>query len=113
MAIYPELSTFDVTEEQDLAVTIAWKTSLIGLIKDEQATAPQTSGAYLAARLLDVVNSYTKQFVKLSTASELKVKIDTALERATPQQETNYKAFMLQEFAVDLEPKIPADSIKL
>lgn len=106
---YAELGKMQFTDDQDLGITIAFKKSLEGLTDEQRDDAPQTVGEYLVARILDIVNSYAAQHVKIDSAPELRGKIDDAVKKGTPQQTLSYKQAVEAIYNLDLTPKIPDD----
>lgn len=96
---YPELAAVDSTPDQDLGLTIAYKAMLLTLTPEDLPDAPRTAGAYLAARVTDVLSSYAVQHIEGVQTD----RIADAFIRATPQA----KAAAATALGVDLDVEIP------
>lgn len=87
---YAELAAVDSTADQDLALTIAFKTYVASLATGDVASAPATPGAYLALRVLDVLGGYTTQHV----GSVKKTRVSDAFDKATDQDKQQVAAIL-------------------
>lgn len=98
---YPELAALDSTADQDLGLTIAYKTLLTSLANDPVAlaAAPRTAGAYLASRVSDTLSSYAMQHV----AVVQKDRVVEAFVRASPQA----REAAALALGVDLDVEVP------
>lgn len=94
---YAELAAVDSTADQDLALTIAFKTYLASLAPGDVASAPATPGAYLAVRIQDVLAGYTTQHVGLVK----KTRVSDAFDKATDQDKQSVAAILKVSLTVD------------
>ena len=104
MSTYASLGKIEFTDAQDLALVIEFKT-----LKNDGRTTANSPEEELAIRVLAIMEDLEVKHAKIATSPELKAKADEALRLATPQQEADYKAAMLQIFNIDLNPIVPAD----
>lgn len=96
---YSELASLDSTPDQDLGLTIAFKGAL-----SAGQTAAKTPGAYLAARVGELLASYDQQHVTGVRAD----RIQQALDVATKANDASVQA-VAQALGVDLVVVAPDD----
>lgn len=88
-ARYPDVVALDITTEQDLALTVAYKTAF-----NAGYARAATPSAFVAERVRALFQDYTAQFV----SGEQKNRLSTALDTATDMQ----KQAVAQILGVDL-----------
>lgn len=104
MATYPSLSKIESTDAQDLGLQIDFKEAV-----NAKHTTAQSPEEYLAEFVIAKLEDFEVAHIKVVTSPELKAKADEAIKNGTPQQDAAYRAFMMQNYGVDLIPTIPAD----
>lgn len=87
-ARYPEVGAVDVTTDQDLGLTIAFKLARIAATPSDPSLpipGPTTPGEYLATRVADLIASYSKTHVTGEQDTRLKDALATADDQKRQQ----------------------------